>query len=232
MLVIFIINTSMDYKKIYDSIISRAKNRQLEGYGETHHIVPKCLGGSNKKENLVKLTAKEHWTVHLLLIEIYPNHPKLKLAVRMMMVKSANQKRDSITSGRQFERLRLEAAKIHSSLMLGVRRSPFTQEHRDNISKAKKGKPGTNKGKKFSEEHKQNIGIASKGRISGDKNPMRKKEVLDKHPALFNNENNPSKIKTECPHCKTLSGKGNYSRWHGDNCKNKQNEQISHNGPE
>lgn len=224
MLVIFIINISMDYKKIYDSIITRAKERQLEGYGENHHIVPKCLGGNNRKENIAKLTAKEHWISHLLLIEIYPNHPKLKLAVRMMMVKGSNQERKAITSGRQFERLRIQAAKAHSSLMLGVLRTPFTQEHRDNISKAKLGKPGTNKGKTFTKEHRANIGLASKGRISGDKNPMRNKEVLDKHPALFNNENNPSKIKTQCPHCKALSGKGNYSRWHGDNCKNKKDE--------
>ena len=214
----------MDYKKIYDSIITRAKERQLEGYGENHHIVPKCLGGNNRKENIAKLTAKEHWISHLLLIEIYPNHPKLKLAVRMMMVKGSNQERKAITSGRQFERLRIQAAKAHSSLMLGVLRTPFTQEHRDNIRKAKLGKPGTNKGKTFTKEHRANIGLASKGRISGDKNPMRNKEVLDKHPALFNNENNPSKIKTQCPHCKTLSGKGNYSRWHGDNCKNKKDE--------
>ena len=224
MLVIFIINISMDYKKVYDSIITRAKNRQLAGYGEKHHIIPKCLGGSNKRENLVKLTAKEHWISHLLLVEIYPNHPKLKLAIRMMMVKGINQERKAITSGRQFERLRVQAAKAHSSLMLGVSKAPFTQEHKDNISKAKLGKPGTNRGKIFTKEHRANIGLASKGRISGDKNPMRNKEVLDKHPTLFNNENNPSKIKTQCPHCKTLSGKGNYSRWHGDNCKNKKDE--------
>ena len=211
----------MNYKKIYDNIVTRAKNRQLEGYGENHHIIPKCLGGSNKKENLVKLTAKEHWTVHLLLIEIYPNHPKLKLAVRMMMVKSTNQGRDVITSGKQFERLRIEAAKAHSELMLGVPKPQFTKEHRDKISKAKIGKPGANKGRVFTEEHKAKIGLSSKGRISGDRNPMRKKEVLDKHPALFSDKNNPSKIKIECPHCNIFFGKGNYIRWHGDNCKNK-----------
>ena len=221
MLVIFIINISMDYKKVYDSIVTRAKNRQLKGYGENHHIVPKCLGGSNKKENLVRLTAKEHWIVHLLLVEIYPNYPKLKLAIKMMMVKNINQERKTINSGRQFERLRIEAAKAHSSLMSGVSKAPFTQEHRNNISKAKLGKPGANKGKVFTEEHRRNIGLASKGRISGDRNPMRIKEVVDKHPTLFSNENNPSKVKAKCPHCGILSGKGNYAKWHGDNCKNK-----------
>ena len=31
------------------------------GYYEKHHIQPKSLGGSNKKENLVRLTAREHF---------------------------------------------------------------------------------------------------------------------------------------------------------------------------
>ena len=51
----------MDYQKIYDQIIERAKNRQLEGYKEKHHIIPKCVGGTNDKENLVELTAREHF---------------------------------------------------------------------------------------------------------------------------------------------------------------------------
>lgn len=213
----------MNYKKIYDSIIVRAKDRQLEGYGENHHIVPKCIGGSNRKDNLVRLTAREHWIVHLLLIEMYPNHPKLKLASRMMTVKGSNQDR-KITSGKQFERVRREAAAAHSKILKGTKRTPFTQEHRDNISKAKKGKPGSNKGKVFTEEHRRNIGLASKGRISGDKNPMKIREVLENHSSLFSNENNPSKVKTKCPHCEVLSGKGNYAKWHGDNCKNKKDE--------
>jgi len=48
----------MDYRKVYDAIITRSKSRALTGYTETHHIIPKCLGGSNKKENLTILTAR------------------------------------------------------------------------------------------------------------------------------------------------------------------------------
>jgi len=56
----------MNYQKIYDQIIERAKNRKLEGYKEKHHIIPKCLGGPDNKENLVELTAREHFLCHLL----------------------------------------------------------------------------------------------------------------------------------------------------------------------
>ena len=51
----------MDYKKIHDKIIERAKNRKLEGYVEKHHIIPKCMNGTNEPNNLVDLTAREHF---------------------------------------------------------------------------------------------------------------------------------------------------------------------------
>ncbi len=55
------------YTRIYYSIIDRAKNRVLNGYTEKHHIIPKSIGGSNTKDNLVKLTPREHFICHLLL---------------------------------------------------------------------------------------------------------------------------------------------------------------------
>lgn len=63
----------MNYKKIYFDIINKAKiedenGKRSLGYFEKHHILPKSLCGSNDKENLVKLTAKEHFIVHALLI--------------------------------------------------------------------------------------------------------------------------------------------------------------------
>lgn len=63
----------MNYKNIYDKIIKKAKEEELNGlrslgYFEKHHILPKSLGGSNDKENLVKLTAREHFICHALLI--------------------------------------------------------------------------------------------------------------------------------------------------------------------
>jgi len=76
----------MEYKKIYDQIIEKAKNRSLEGYKEQHHILPKSLGGDNSSDNLVYLTAKEHFLCHRLLCEIYPNNPKLLYALWLMAI--------------------------------------------------------------------------------------------------------------------------------------------------
>jgi hypothetical protein len=83
----------MNYQKIHDSLIDRAKNRKLEGYVETHHIIPKCMNGTNESNNLVELTAREHFLIHWLLHEIYPNNTDLRYAFWSMCRSSDNQTR-------------------------------------------------------------------------------------------------------------------------------------------
>jgi hypothetical protein len=57
------------YTKWYFELIGKAQSRTLpkEVYTEKHHIIPKSLGGDNGKDNLVKLTAREHFIAHLFL---------------------------------------------------------------------------------------------------------------------------------------------------------------------
>ena len=74
----------MDYQKHYDLLINRGKQRKLDGYKEIHHILPKCLGGTDDLENLVELTAEEHFVAHQLLVKIYPNSPNLIFACHRM----------------------------------------------------------------------------------------------------------------------------------------------------
>lgn len=75
----------MNYKKIYANLIEKAKNRSLNGYFETHHIIPKCIGGTNELSNLVNLTPEEHYLAHQLLVKIYPDNYKLVKAAAMMI---------------------------------------------------------------------------------------------------------------------------------------------------
>lgn len=97
----------MNYQRIYDQIIERAKlevqgrilNRKKwkeskgeEGvYYESHHIIPKCLGGTGRAyqwehENIVLLTAREHFLCHWLLHRIYPDSRSLLYAFDQMCV--------------------------------------------------------------------------------------------------------------------------------------------------
>lgn len=80
----------MNYLIIYNFIIDRAKNRNiLNTYYEKHHIIPKCMNGSNEEHNIVKLTAKEHFVCHHLLMKAYKNtvfYKKLLFAFYVMHV--------------------------------------------------------------------------------------------------------------------------------------------------
>jgi len=62
------------YTKIYYRIINRAIERnhikqRHDGY-QRHHIVPRCIGGTDSDTNLVVLTFKEHRVCHCLLIKM------------------------------------------------------------------------------------------------------------------------------------------------------------------
>lgn len=63
----------MNYQNIYDRLIEKRKQiilNKKDCYCERHHIIPKCLGGSNNKTNLINLTAREHYIAHCLLVKI------------------------------------------------------------------------------------------------------------------------------------------------------------------
>ena len=56
------------YSKWYNNLIHKAQLRgSIQGYKETHHIIPRSFGGDNIKSNLVQLTAREHYIAHALL---------------------------------------------------------------------------------------------------------------------------------------------------------------------
>lgn len=73
----------MNYANLYNTILEKAsqvkRRKTKSNYFERHHIVPKSIGGSNDKQNLILLTAKEHFVCHHLLTKIYPS-PELKFA--------------------------------------------------------------------------------------------------------------------------------------------------------
>ena len=94
----------MNYESNYYDYINYIKNieRDLE-YSEKHHIIPRCLGGSDDKENLVILTAREHFLAHYLLTKIYPDNYKLIDAFRMMGVINENEGQKRYINSRLYE---------------------------------------------------------------------------------------------------------------------------------
>lgn len=106
----------MNYKAIYEKLISKRQNEPAIGYTEIHHILPRCLGGSDDIENLVRLTGREHWVAHLLLYKIHRT-ANLVHACNMMAMRCEERGIPRIKSSRMYEYIRKEHAKAMRSLM-------------------------------------------------------------------------------------------------------------------
>lgn len=112
----------MNYQDHYDRLISRAKERKLDCYSESHHIVPKCMGGTDDKDNLILLTAREHFIAHLLLMKIHPESYGLVKAVNMMCMAGENQDR---TMNRMYGWLKDKFSKEMSRSQAGANNSNY-----------------------------------------------------------------------------------------------------------
>lgn len=98
----------MNYKKNYYDLIEHAKkqtrNRSID-YFELHHILPRSMGGDDNLENLVWLTAREHFIAHYLLWKFTTgeNHYKMCYAFRFLSIKNNRH-----ISSREYEKLKRE----------------------------------------------------------------------------------------------------------------------------
>jgi len=126
----------MKYKIWHDGIIAkaRAETRKKGGntYYENHHIIPRSLGGSNRRDNLVLLTAREHFVIHWLLTKIYDGDARKKMKYAMWAFVRKTQRQGRNLTSRQFE----TARRMGVEAQIGRK---FSGEHRQKLSDAHKG---------------------------------------------------------------------------------------------
>lgn len=235
----------MNYLSIYNSLIEKRLLIPVPNieYSEQHHIKPKCLGGDDSKENLVRLTAREHFMAHCLLYKHYRTS-KLAHAWYSMLRCDKNQKR--FFTAREHE----SAKKAHiEALRISMKgdKNPFygkthtdetkksisekiTQWHQDRETPKEQIESWVERVAKLpaSEKQKQVVGALSKNKITlknihtGECKRIDKSEAvlynLDiwKHPGVVTPQRRDS-----CVHCGMESVAGNIARWHNDNCKHK-----------
>ena len=133
----------MNYNKIYTDLLERAKHRKKIAkdadnyvYYEKHHIIPKCMGGSDERSNLVYLTAEEHWLAHLLLVKMNPGVFKLVYACQAMSMSGKNN--PGRVTNKLFGWIRRAYSEASSKSQKG---KIVSTETREKISKALKGRP-------------------------------------------------------------------------------------------
>jgi len=202
-----------EYTNEYYSIIKKNKNltkglsnrsiKKSFPYTERHHIIPDSLGGSNLSDNLVFMSAIDHYKCHQLLTKMTEGEALMKMwsaLWRMMNKQSRNQKRDYVFSAEEYEAARLIHSKSQSLRMTGDKNPFFNQKHSaesiEKMSAVRKGKTyeeiyGVERGQELREKRRNEV----LGIIRG------KQEIL------------------LCPHCGKAGGVSMMKRWHMDRCK-------------
>lgn len=135
----------MNYTKIYNDIIHKAQSRYLTSGYETHHIVPKCLDGPNNKSNLVRLTIKEHFVCHRLLIKMHQGIAKQKMSFAFYRLCNRHQ----IKNSRAYETAKFTVKKALSQIHKG---KTLTAKHRLQIKNRTSGEQNPMYGKKHSND--------------------------------------------------------------------------------
>ena len=125
------------YLNWYNQLVKKAKVRNLtketsDCYVEIHHIIPRSLGGSNDKENLVVLTAKEHYIAHHLLSKFTTGNQKIKMTMALFCMVTVNECKEAIQNkARIYEKIRNEYSNLirgENHFNYGLVRSEETKE--------------------------------------------------------------------------------------------------------
>jgi len=150
------------YYNWYYSIIDKAKSetriKSKTEYFENHHIIPRSLGGINKKENLVLLYPREHFICHLLLVKFTTGNAKKKMMFALSFFTTRNlysRQHDIATKYNILSKIG------KNNPMYGTvpwnKGLPCSEETKKKISKS-------NNGKIITDEHKNKISKSLTGR--------------------------------------------------------------------
>ena len=142
------------YTRWYYNIIHRAQTRTISGYTEKHHIIPKSLDVSNTKDNLVALTAKEHFVCHRLLIKMTEGKSRDKMVFACWQLANQKNKHQNLrvkVNSRTYAKLRVEFAISHSNRMKENHHFKNPTIYKNFLESLKHRRPTSVKGRKHSE---------------------------------------------------------------------------------
>lgn len=158
------------YTRWYLTLIkdAQSKNRKKsdEEYYESHHIIPRCMGGTEE----VLLTAKEHYIAHLLLCRMTAGSDKHKMINALIKMAYSNSEGQKRYTARSYSLVRKLIAEKNSEMFRGVPKS-------ERAKKNMKGRSGT---WKRNEEHRRATSERQKGVWAGDKNIAKRPDVRKK----------------------------------------------------
>ena len=166
-----------EYYNIIEEANKLNRVKYKEVYYESHHIIPRCMGGSDDHENLVLLTAQEHYRCHELLPYFTEGENKAKMIYAWNLM---SRLKEVTIDSEKYEELRTIYSSIHSINMTGKshpnygnpRNFKHTKLTKDTMAKARKGDKHPMHGKKHSKESKAKMSNSAIGRSHSDESKL------------------------------------------------------------
>jgi hypothetical protein len=207
------------YTNWYYKIVSNAKTRN-DG-DECHHIIPRCLGGTDEPDNLVFVTYREHFILHLLLTKMHDS-VKLKNSLWQMSFKNKNKYFNSnlyqISRNEYVNRISGEKHWSKSPEFRKKVSDSWTEDRKENFKSKVSGnnhwttKTDMNTHSELMRQKIDRVALSERSKkFFTENNPMKRIEISSKF-------KKPKEIVT-CPHCKKTGGKPVMYRYHFDKCK-------------
>lgn len=206
------------YKTWYYAIIAKAVSEYRlydSKYYEKHHIIPKSLGGTDEADNIVCLTFKEHYIVHLLLTRFTIGKNRMKMCFALHTFFHFNHRRPEVKRSVLYEshkKMYIEACKNRKPSYIDDTVYTFNNSLTNEMFIGTRSAFKAHS--KLSYQEIYNI-------VSGRLRHSKKWGVMQEDGTYsYDNKSIRGKAKSlKCPHCNRVVSKANYARWHGDNCK-------------
>jgi hypothetical protein len=175
----------VSYQDFIDNIINtRGRFSCGNEYHERHHIVPKCMNGTDNEENLIDLFAREHFEAHRLLALENPENDSLIYGWTMMaFVKDGNQQRYVLTA-EEYENARIALSMVASERYIGEN-NPFygkrhTKETREKMRKSSEQRWSRPEEKEKARKAKANMSQETRQKMS--ESALKRFENPENHP--------------------------------------------------
>lgn len=127
----------MNYRRIYNNLILAAKDKQrvksTKYEYDSHHILPKSLGGTNEPENLVLLTPREHYVAHKLLVKMYSGDDRSKMVYALWWMTKTKKKVNNVritSHDYEYARQMFVEANVNND---PIRKERFKTNHRNGV---------------------------------------------------------------------------------------------------
>lgn len=204
---------------MYDSIVQNARksNRKVDSTTyECHHILPRSLGGDDNPENLVLLTFREHYLAHTLLPKFTIGKDKMKMCFALHTF-------FHFSYDRRYYKIHSRLYEAHKKMFVQAckDRQPYT----DDAQHIFKHRKSLDEFKGTKSEFRVYSGLSPQEIYNITSNSIRHSKgwgiFLDEE-GVFSYEKKINYTPLEnkvCEHCSKSVSPGNYTRWHGDNCK-------------